>query len=195
MEEEATYLKHSLEFRYRKKRQRKRLQSTAFFNQVAEQPTKLIPIRLDLEIDGIKLRDTFTWNLLECLITPEEFATILVNDFDSPLAREFGPMISEAIRQQAYAYAAAVEEETIEKTVPLDFNKVQTITLEDLERDSHKRNINGDTKEYKKTLIISEEGDKVLEDAETSQDNNENATKTEVINYGDIRIIIKVEYS
>ena len=28
----------------------------------AEQPEVLVPIRVDLEYDGQKLRDTFTWN-------------------------------------------------------------------------------------------------------------------------------------
>lgn len=30
---------------------------------VAEAPVKLVPIRLDVELDGVKLRDQFTWNL------------------------------------------------------------------------------------------------------------------------------------
>ncbi len=30
---------------------------------VAEAPLKLVPIRLDVELDGVKLRDQFTWNL------------------------------------------------------------------------------------------------------------------------------------
>jgi hypothetical protein len=28
----------------------------------AEEPEVLVPIRLDMEIEGQKLRDTFTWN-------------------------------------------------------------------------------------------------------------------------------------
>jgi len=28
----------------------------------AQQPEVLVPIRLDMELDGQKLRDTFTWN-------------------------------------------------------------------------------------------------------------------------------------
>ena len=31
-------------------------------NENAKQPDVLVPIRLDMEIDGHKLRDTFTWN-------------------------------------------------------------------------------------------------------------------------------------
>lgn len=36
----------------------------------------LVPIRLDMEIEGQKLRDTFTWNKNESLITPEQFAEV-----------------------------------------------------------------------------------------------------------------------
>lgn len=37
----------------------------------ADTPEDLIPIRLDMELDGIKLRDTFCYNRNETLITPE----------------------------------------------------------------------------------------------------------------------------
>lgn len=31
--------------------------------EIADKQEALVPIRLDLEVEGIKLRDTFTWNL------------------------------------------------------------------------------------------------------------------------------------
>ena len=34
----------------------------AAIHEAAKQPEDLIPMRLDIEIDGQKLRDTFTWN-------------------------------------------------------------------------------------------------------------------------------------
>ncbi|KAL1871872.1 hypothetical protein VTK73DRAFT_1840 [Phialemonium thermophilum] len=46
----------------------------------AEQHEELVPIRIDVEWDKIKLRDTFTWNLHERLIMPELFAAQLVED-------------------------------------------------------------------------------------------------------------------
>lgn len=78
----------------------------------------LVPIRLDMELEGQKLRDTFTWNkngarnvriltelvlnlhsLSECMITPEQFAEVLCDDLDlNPIA--FVPAISTAIRHQ-----------------------------------------------------------------------------------------------
>jgi len=59
----------------------------------------LVPIRLDMEIDGQKLRDTFTWNKNESLVTPEQFAEILCDDLDlNPMT--FVPAIAGSIRQQ-----------------------------------------------------------------------------------------------
>ena len=46
----------------------------------AQQPDLLVPIRIDLELDGQKIRDTFTWNKNEQLVTPEIFAEILCDD-------------------------------------------------------------------------------------------------------------------
>lgn len=34
----------------------------ALLYQTATQPEVLVPIRLDIDIDGQKLRETFTWN-------------------------------------------------------------------------------------------------------------------------------------
>ena len=34
----------------------------AAIHEAASQPEVLVPIRLDIDIDGQKLRDTFTWN-------------------------------------------------------------------------------------------------------------------------------------
>lgn len=42
----------------------------------ASQHECLVPIRLDMELEGQKLRDTFTWNKNESLITPEQFAEV-----------------------------------------------------------------------------------------------------------------------
>jgi len=38
----------------------------------ASQTEVLIPIRLDMDIEGQKLRDTFMWNKNELLLTPEQ---------------------------------------------------------------------------------------------------------------------------
>lgn len=62
-------------------------------------PEVLVPIRSDMEIDGLKLRDTFCWNKNESLITPEMYAEILCDDLDlNPLS--FSTAIAQSIRQQ-----------------------------------------------------------------------------------------------
>lgn len=71
----------------------------AAIHENANQPELLVPVRLDMEFEGQKLRDCFTWNKNEQLITPEQFAEILCDDLDLNPAH-FLPAISQAIRQQ-----------------------------------------------------------------------------------------------
>merc|ERR1712012_199562 len=40
-------------------------------------PEVLVPIRLDMDIEGQKLRDTFCWNKNETLLSPDQFAEVL----------------------------------------------------------------------------------------------------------------------
>ncbi|TPX33070.1 hypothetical protein SmJEL517_g03898 [Synchytrium microbalum] len=80
---------------------------------VANHGVKLVPVKLDLEVDGIKLKDQFTWNVHEAHITPEHFANMQVQDMDVPeaVAKQFAPMIASAIREQIRELATAVEDE------------------------------------------------------------------------------------
>ncbi|GAA5949625.1 hypothetical protein JCM3765_002729 [Sporobolomyces pararoseus] len=60
----------------------------------------LIPIRLEIEHEAWKLRDTFTWNLLETDITPETFASHLCADLrlpERPFLKEIITTIKKAI--------------------------------------------------------------------------------------------------
>ena len=52
----------------------------------AEQIDELVPIRLDIEWDKIRLRDTFTWNIHDRVIVPELFAQQLLEDLNPDLA-------------------------------------------------------------------------------------------------------------
>lgn len=92
--------------------------------QNANQPETLIPIRLDMEIEGQKLRDTFTWNKNECIITPEQFAEILCDDLDlNPVT--FIPAISAAIRQQIDAFPQdgnPIIDESVDQRVVIKLN-------------------------------------------------------------------------
>ncbi|KAL8705294.1 MAG: hypothetical protein Q9201_001581 [Fulgogasparrea decipioides] len=98
-------------------------------------PLTLIPIRIDLDIPSFtpqpalplptdssvdphqaryrapeptpayRLKDIFLWNLHETLITPEQFAIILVQDLDLPNAAALALQVSNQIRQQLEEYA------------------------------------------------------------------------------------------
>ncbi|CAG5126713.1 unnamed protein product [Candidula unifasciata] len=84
----------------------------------AGQKEELIPIRLDMEIEGQKLRDCFTWNKNEMQITPEQFGEILCDDLDlNPV--NFIPAIAGAIRQQIEntTVAEGMEEQTDQRVI------------------------------------------------------------------------------
>jgi len=87
----------------------------------AQQIEDLVPIRLDMEIDGQKLRDTFTWNKNERLITPEMFAEILCDDLDLNTIA-FVPAIAQSIRQQLDAHHTDCLTESNDQRVMIKLN-------------------------------------------------------------------------
>lgn len=66
---------------------------------MAGEKEDLVPIRLDMELDGRKLRDVFTWNRNEKNITPEMFAEMLCDDLELNPGVFVNP-ISSTIRAQ-----------------------------------------------------------------------------------------------
>lgn len=66
--------------------------------QQAEQQEELVPVRLDLELDKLRLRDTFTWNLHEKVIPQEMFTDYLLEDLKIP--PEAIPEVSRHIRTE-----------------------------------------------------------------------------------------------
>ncbi|XP_060561098.1 SWI/SNF-related matrix-associated actin-dependent regulator of chromatin subfamily B member 1-like isoform X3 [Ruditapes philippinarum] len=101
----------------------------------ANQLENLVPIRLDMEYEGQKLRDCFTWNKNETLISPEMFAEILCDDLDlNPV--NFVPAIAQVIRSQLEQYQneqpEPVEETPFDQRVILKLNiHVGNISLMD----------------------------------------------------------------
>ncbi|KAI9087753.1 hypothetical protein DFS34DRAFT_585852 [Phlyctochytrium arcticum] len=71
--------------------------------EVGQKPEALVPIRLDIELEGLKLRDTFTWNLNESVITPDHFAKVLCTDLHLPPSLFLAP-ISKSIKEQVDDY-------------------------------------------------------------------------------------------
>ncbi|GFR18872.1 hypothetical protein TNCT_373701 [Trichonephila clavata] len=104
----------------------------AVIHENSTQTEVLVPVRLDMEIEGHKLRDTFTWNKNESLITPEQFAETLCDDLDLP-PLSFVPAIAQSIRQQIDAFPTDnLLEEQADQRVILKLNiHVGNISLVD----------------------------------------------------------------
>ena len=93
----------------------------------SEQLDELVPIRLDIEWDKIRLRDTFTWNLHDRVTPPELFAQQLVEDFKLPL-EQCGPLVqqvSASLKEQIQDYHPHIfiEEEALDPHLPYNAYK------------------------------------------------------------------------
>ena len=88
----------------------------------ADQLEELIPVRLDVDWDKIKLRDTFTWNLHDRVISPELFAEQLVEDFKLPSesAGHLVHFVSQSLSEQIQDFYPQVfiEEEPLDPHLP-----------------------------------------------------------------------------
>lgn len=106
----------------------------AAIHEAAKENEDLIPIRLDIEVDGQKLRDTFTWNKNEKLITPESFAEVLCDDLDLP-TNSFVPAIVQSMQQQIKQHGLESEiaiTEIADQRVMLKLNlHVGNVSLQD----------------------------------------------------------------
>ncbi|KAL8681567.1 MAG: hypothetical protein Q9186_002307 [Xanthomendoza sp. 1 TL-2023] len=92
------------------------------FTTQAGQPEELVPIRLDIEWDKIRLRDTFTWNLHDRTTDRRAFAEGLVEDFKLP-PEQCGPIVDQvyaSIEEQIRDYHPQVfiREEALDPHLP-----------------------------------------------------------------------------
>jgi hypothetical protein len=69
---------------------------------IIENKTKLVPIRLDIEMDGVKIRDVFTWNLEDKSISIDDFAKLLLRDTGNSVNHY--QYVSKAIKDQIDDY-------------------------------------------------------------------------------------------
>ena len=93
----------------------------------AEQVEELVPIRLDIEWDKIRLRDTFTWNIHDRIVTPEIFAEKLIEDLNLPL-EQCVPLIQQvaaSIHEQIHDFHPHVfiDEEPLDPHLPYNAYK------------------------------------------------------------------------
>lgn len=79
----------------------------------------MIPIRIDIDIEGVKLRDCFTWNLHESLTSPEEFARIFADDLETSYSTQIARTVSEQIKQQCNAYSAASNDDAVNEEITI----------------------------------------------------------------------------
>ncbi|KAK5990235.1 SWI/SNF chromatin-remodeling complex subunit snf5 [Cladobotryum mycophilum] len=88
----------------------------------AEQHEDLVPVRLDVEWDKVRLRDTFTWNLHERVLAVELFAAQLVEDMGlkPPASQPVYDQVVAQIREQLndfYPFAFS-EEDALDPELP-----------------------------------------------------------------------------
>ncbi|KAJ5568128.1 hypothetical protein N7450_010614 [Penicillium hetheringtonii] len=87
-----------------------------------EQTEDLVPIRLDIDWEKVKLRDTFTWNLHDRVVSPDLFAEKLVEDLGLPLetSAPLMRMISQTIQEQLMDYYPQIymHEEPLDPHLP-----------------------------------------------------------------------------
>ena len=88
----------------------------------SEQAEELVPVRLDIEWNKIKLRDTFTWNLHDRTTSPDYFAEKLVEDFNLQVenCRPLISQVSHTLQEQINDYYPQVflEEEALDPHLP-----------------------------------------------------------------------------
>ena len=88
----------------------------------SEQLDELVPVRLDIEWDKIRVRDTFTWNIHDRVVPPELFAEQLVEDFKLPL-EQCGPLVQQvcsSLQEQIQDFYPQVfiDEEALDPHLP-----------------------------------------------------------------------------
>lgn len=87
-----------------------------------ERSDDLVPVRLDLEIDKLRLRDTFTWNFNDHIVSPIQFAEGLIEDFHIPVdqRRTFLEQIHSSMVEQIQDFHPHlfIEEEPLDPHLP-----------------------------------------------------------------------------
>lgn len=81
----------------------------------SEADEMLIPVRLDMEFDKMRLRDTFTWNMHERTIPLDIFSENLCEDYNFPLHHV--PQVVRAISEQISDFQPHIFDPSVAKTV------------------------------------------------------------------------------
>ncbi|KAJ7772139.1 hypothetical protein DFH07DRAFT_734479 [Mycena maculata] len=70
----------------------------------ANRPEELVPIRLEFDVEHHKIRDTFVWDMNAAVVSPENFAQTVVEDYN--LAPHYHAVIVKTIQDQLSDYRA-----------------------------------------------------------------------------------------
>lgn len=104
---------------------------------VGPQTEPLVPIRLDLSVDGRRVQESFTWNLREKHMNPNAFAAQLAWDLGLP---ESGcEQIAEAMQEQIAAFVppSSVSRGECRHVVRLDMRIGRVVIRDQFEWDLH----------------------------------------------------------
>lgn len=101
--------------------------------QQADHVEELVPIRLDVDWDKIKLRDTFTWNLHDRTVPMELFAAQFVEDLGLtlPLANPILEQVQNQMKEQLGDYFPHVyiEEDALDPELPYSAYKNEEMRI------------------------------------------------------------------
>lgn len=88
--------------------------------EAAEQQEILVPVRLEVDYEKHKLRDTFTWNLHDRTVPTRVFAEQLVEDFHLPLTKDLVEEVRKQIDEQVTDFHPHVffEDQPLNPTLP-----------------------------------------------------------------------------
>ncbi|CZT03498.1 related to transcription factor snf5p [Rhynchosporium agropyri] len=99
----------------------------------AEQDEELVPIRLEIDWDKIKLRDTLTWNYRDRIISPEIFAAQMVEDFglSPPAQTPVMEQIQHQLREQLIDFYPQLNggEEALDPELPYSAYKNEEMRI------------------------------------------------------------------
>lgn len=111
----------------------------------------LIPININIELEGKKFKDIFFWNLNEPYLKEDDFAKILVDDNQLPAGFE-GEIISQMKRQiSQYKKYEDIEGEIL-KTIKLDIRIGEIVYNDQIEWDIN--NPNNSPEEFAKCVCM-----------------------------------------
>lgn len=115
-----------------RKTQRLRIKRKELLQQ-AEQVEELVPIRLDIDWDKIRLRDTFTWNLHDRVVSTDLFAAQFIEDLglSIPPANPVLDQVQHQIREQLNDFYPQVyiEEDALDPELPYSAYKNEEMRI------------------------------------------------------------------